>query len=152
MAIDGRESELTALPESIVTTGGDLSFVLAARPNTGWATAEHCAPPSFSTGSSALAVNVVPGTVLISPGGSRTVAIDLQRMSDAPADYTVTAASAQDGISAAALSGQLDSDGSGAATATVAVAPTVPAGNYPIVLTAALAGGARTFTVLVVVS
>ncbi|UVO10978.1 GH92 family glycosyl hydrolase [Mycobacterium sp. SVM_VP21] len=152
LSIDGRERELTALPESIVTTGGDLSFVLTARPNTKWATAEHCAPASFSTGSSALAVNVVPGTVVISPGASRTVAIDLQRMIDAPADYTVTAESDQDGINATALSGQLDSDGSGAATATVAVAATVPAGNYPLVLSAALAGGTRTFTVLVVVT
>ncbi len=152
MSIDGVPSEQTALPESIVVTGGDVRFALSAKPDTKWGSAEPCAPPSFSTGSSALAVNVVPGTVVVGRGAGRDLRIDVQRLIDASNEYTVTADSAQQGITAPALSGVLNSDGSGAVTSTVTVARTVPAGDYPLIFTTALVGGSRTFTVLVVVS
>lgn len=152
LSIDGKTSEQTALPDSIVVTGGDLEFTLADRPDTRWGSAEHCAPPSFSAGGAALAVNVVPGAVVTGPGTRQAVQIDLQRMiEEGSGEYRITAA-ARTGIAATAPSGQLGADGSATATATVAVDASVPAGDYPLVFTADIGSGAKTFTVLVVVN
>jgi putative alpha-1,2-mannosidase len=38
------------VPESIISSGGDLTFSLSSIPNRLWATAESSAPPSFGTG------------------------------------------------------------------------------------------------------
>jgi putative alpha-1,2-mannosidase len=47
LSIDGRPTDRTFLPESIIRTGADLTFALSAVPNTMWGTAESSAPPSF---------------------------------------------------------------------------------------------------------
>jgi predicted alpha-1,2-mannosidase len=51
LSIDGQPTDQTFLRESIIRTGGDLTFSLSAVPNTVWGTAESSAPPSFGTGS-----------------------------------------------------------------------------------------------------
>ncbi len=51
--IDARPTDQTFVPESIVRTGGDLTFSLSEVPDTVWGTAESSAPPSFGAGSSA---------------------------------------------------------------------------------------------------
>ena len=48
LSINGRATDKTFLPESIIRTGGDLAFWLSATPNMVWGTAESSAPPSFS--------------------------------------------------------------------------------------------------------
>jgi predicted alpha-1,2-mannosidase len=53
LAVDGQPTEKTYLPESIVRTGGDVSFSLSATPNVVWGGAESSAPPSFGAGRSA---------------------------------------------------------------------------------------------------
>jgi putative alpha-1,2-mannosidase len=53
LAIDGQPTDQTFLPESIIRTGGDLTFSLSSIPNPGWGTAESSAPPSFDVSSSA---------------------------------------------------------------------------------------------------
>ena len=53
LSIDGQQTDQTFLPESIIRTGGDLTFSLSVIPNTVWGTAESSAPPSFGAGSSA---------------------------------------------------------------------------------------------------
>ena len=47
LSIDGRATDQTFLPESIIRTGGDLTFSLSPAPDTVWGTAESSAPPSF---------------------------------------------------------------------------------------------------------
>ncbi len=50
LSIDDQPSDQTFLPESIIRTGGDLTFSLSVIPNTVWGTAESSAPPSFGAG------------------------------------------------------------------------------------------------------
>jgi predicted alpha-1,2-mannosidase len=50
LSIDGKPTDHTFLPDSIIRTGGDLSFSLASVPNTRWGTTESSAPPSFGAG------------------------------------------------------------------------------------------------------
>jgi predicted alpha-1,2-mannosidase len=52
LSIDGHPTDRTFLPESIIRTGGDLTFSLSDVPNTVWGTAESSAPPSFGAGNS----------------------------------------------------------------------------------------------------
>ncbi len=52
LSIDGRATDQTSLPESIIRTGADLTFSLSATPNTIWGTSESSAPPSFGAVSS----------------------------------------------------------------------------------------------------
>jgi predicted alpha-1,2-mannosidase len=53
LSIDGRPTDQTFLPESIIRTGGEVAFALSAEPNEVWGTAESSAPPSFGAGSAA---------------------------------------------------------------------------------------------------
>ncbi len=47
LSIDGRPSDQTFLPESIIQSGGDVGFSLVDAPDTAWGTADDAAPPSF---------------------------------------------------------------------------------------------------------
>jgi predicted alpha-1,2-mannosidase len=51
VSINGRPTDQTFLPESLIHTGGDVAFSLSAVPNTVWGTAESSAPPSFGADS-----------------------------------------------------------------------------------------------------
>jgi predicted alpha-1,2-mannosidase len=51
-SVDGKASDQTFLPDSIIRAGGDVAFSLSAVPNMVWGTAESSAPPSFGAGSS----------------------------------------------------------------------------------------------------
>jgi putative alpha-1,2-mannosidase len=53
LSIDGKPTDQTFLPESIIRTGGDVAFSLSAIPNPVWGSAETSAPPSFGAGSAA---------------------------------------------------------------------------------------------------
>ena len=53
LSVDGRPTDQTFLPESIIRTGSDVTFSLSAIPNTVWGTADSSAPPSFGAASSA---------------------------------------------------------------------------------------------------
>jgi putative alpha-1,2-mannosidase len=52
LSIDGQPTDHTFLPDSIIRTGGDLTFSLSTIPNRRWGTAESSAPPSFGAGGS----------------------------------------------------------------------------------------------------
>jgi predicted alpha-1,2-mannosidase len=149
--IDGRPTDQTYLPESIIRTGGDLAFSLSPRPNKAWGTRESSAPPSFGAGSSAVTVNVSPGVVNIAPGGTVDVTVAVQRMIDGPSDYTITGASDNKGIKADKVSGRFAADGSASASVAIKVAQSVPDGYYPLVLTTTAGEGSRTFKLLVTV-
>lgn len=47
LSVDGKPTDQTCLPESIIRTGGDVTFSLSAIPDTVWGTAGSSAPPSF---------------------------------------------------------------------------------------------------------
>ncbi|MGH7735832.1 MAG: glycoside hydrolase domain-containing protein, partial [Gemmatimonadales bacterium] len=149
--IDGRPTDQTSLPESIIRTGGELAFSLSAKPDTVWGTAESSAPPSFGAGSLAVTVNVSPAVVAITPGTTKTVTVDAQQMIDGPGDYTVTPTSYNEGITAAPVSGTFAADGSASHTVAITVAQSVSHGYYPLVLTTRVGESARTFMLLVAV-
>jgi hypothetical protein len=130
--IDGRPTDKTYLPESIIYDGGELAFTLSPRPSKGWGAAESSAPPSFGAGSSAVTVNA-------------------QRMIDGPGRFTITGKSYVPGIKAAKASGQFAADGSGSATVAITVTQSVPNGYYPLVLTTRVGDSSTTFKLLVTV-
>ncbi|GFG73255.1 hypothetical protein MBOT_06200 [Mycobacterium botniense] len=150
--IDGRPTDQTFLPESIIRTGGDLTFTLSAVPGKLWGTAESSAPTSFGRGNSALTINVSPAIVAIAPGSARTVTVNVQRMIDGSADYAITGSSYSSGaIAVAPVSGRFAADGSASQSATITAAKSVLDGYYPVVLTTTAGEGARTFTLIVAV-
>jgi predicted alpha-1,2-mannosidase len=149
--IDGRPTDQTYLPESIIQTGGEVAFYLSPRPNKAWGTSDSSAPPSFGAGSSAVTVNVSPAVVDIAHGASGNVTVDVQRMIDGPGGYTITGTSDNGGIKAVKTSGEFAADGSARATVAITVARSVPDGYYPLVLTTRVGDGTRTFKLLVTV-
>jgi predicted alpha-1,2-mannosidase len=151
LKIDGQATDHTSLPESIIRTGGDLTFSLSARPSEVWGTAESYAPPSFGAGSSAVTVNVSHPIVTIAPGSKGTVKVDAQQMIDGAGGYTVTGTSSDSGIAVAPVSGQFADDGSAAADVAITVAQSVPEEYYLVYLTTAVGASIRRSIVLVVV-
>jgi hypothetical protein len=149
--IDGRPSDKTYLPESIIGSGGEVAFSLSTKPNKGWGTAESSAPPSFGAGSLAVTVNVSPAVVAMDAGTTGTVTVDEQRMIDGPVGYRITGTSYGEGITATPASGDFGADGSAAATVAIKVAQSVRDGYYPLVLTTRVGKGTRTFMLLVAV-
>ena len=151
LRIDGKPSDRTYLPESMIRTGGDVAFSLGARPN-GWGTSESSAPPSFGAGSSALTVNVARPLATIAPGTTGTVKLDAQRMIDGVGGYTVTGTSYGAGITVAPAAGRFADDGSATVDVAITVAQSVPHGYYLVYLTTTAAGSSRNVTVTVGVS
>jgi len=150
LKIDGQATDRTSLPESIIRTGGDLTFSLSAHPNKVWGTAESSAPPSFGAGCSAVTVNVSRPIVTIAPGSKATVKLDAQRMIDGAGGYTVTGTSSDSGITAVPASGQFAADGSAAVDVAITVAHSVPEQYYLVYLTTAVGESVRRSIVLVV--
>ena len=151
LSVDGRATDQTSLPESIIRTGGDLMFSLAAYPDKVWGTAESSAPPSFGAGSSAVTVNISSPIVTIAPGSTATVKLDAQRMVDTAGGYTITGASSASGITVAPASGQFGSDGSATASVAITVAPAVPEEYYWVYLTTTVGASIGRSVALVVV-
>jgi hypothetical protein len=149
LSIDGQATDHTSLPESIIRTGGDLSFSLAAYPNKVWGTAVSSAPPAFGAGGSTVTVNVSSPVVVLAPGGTGSVQVDAQRMAEGAGDYTITGTSADLGITAGPASGQFAADGSAAVTIPIKVAQYVVEGYHLVYLTTTVGGSSRASTVLV---
>ncbi|MGO8964344.1 MAG: GH92 family glycosyl hydrolase [Mycobacterium sp.] len=149
--IDGRPTDKTFLPESMLGAGGELAFSLSSKPNKVWGTAPSSAPPSFGAGSLAITVNVSPAVVAMDAGTTADVTVNLQRMIDGPGDYRITGTSYSKGISAAPVLGKFAADGSGGATVAIKVAQSVRDGYHPLVLTTKAGKAARTFMLLVAV-
>jgi predicted alpha-1,2-mannosidase len=149
LSIDGRPSDQTSLPESIISAGGNLSFSLSATRNTVWGTSDSSAPPSFAVGSSAVTVNAHPAIVAIAPGTTGTVTVDAQRMIDGVDGYSITGASFSARITVEPVSGQFATDGSATRTVAIKVAQSEPSGYYPVVLATEVGESARTYTILV---
>lgn len=150
LSIDGRPSDQTYLPESIIRTGGDVAFALAAKPNKGWGTAPSAAPPSFGAGSSAVTVNISRPIVTIAPGTTGTVEVDVQRMMDSAGDYTITGVSSMSGITVKSVSGRFTSGGSAKVDVAITVSRSVPEEYYLASLTTTVGESRRTLFVLVV--
>ncbi|AKN18212.1 hypothetical protein B586_19110 [Mycobacterium haemophilum DSM 44634] len=150
LRIDGQATDQTSLPESIIRTGGDLTFSLSAYPNTRWGTAESAAPPSFGASSSAVTVNVSHPIVTIPPGGTGTVNVDAQRMIDGVSDYTITGTSSNPAVTAAPASGRFASDGSATVPVAITVALSVPAQYCLVYLAITVGESIRRSTVMVI--
>ncbi len=150
LAVDGRATDHTWMPESIIRTGGDLTFSLAAYPDKVWGTAEPSAPPSFGAGSSAVTVNISRPVVTIAPGSTGTVTVDIQRMTDGADGYTITGTSSDSGITAAPASGRFGADGSAAFNVAITVARSVPEEYYLVFLTTTVGESTRRSIIFVV--
>ncbi len=135
LSIDGRATDKTYLPESIIRTGGDVAFSLSAKPDE--AGAQPNPTPHLR---SVVAVLRSPSTcrtpiIAIAPGATRTVNLDVQRMIDGASGYAINGTSTDVGITAAPVSGQFASDGSAAPAVAISVAPSVPPDYYLVYLT-----------------
>jgi predicted alpha-1,2-mannosidase len=151
LSVDGVGTDHTWVPESIIRTGGELKFSLAAYPNKVWGTAESSAPPSFGAGSSAVAVNVPRPIVRIAPGHAGTVKVDAQRMIEGAGGYSITGTSSGSGIRVEPLSGQFGADGSAAVDVAISVAQSVPEEYYAVSLRTAVGESTRRSNVFVIV-
>ena len=149
--IDGRPTDKTYLPESIIGSGGEVAFSPSTKPNKGWGTAESSAPPSFGAGSLAVTVNVSPAVVAMDAGTTGTVTVDEQRMIDGPGEYSITGYVLQGGDHGGPVSGKFAADGSASSTVAIKLAQSVRGGYYPLVLTTKVGKSARTFMLLVAV-
>ncbi len=151
LSIDGRPTDRTSTPESLIRTGGDLAFTLAAYPDKGWGTAESSAPPSFGAGSSAVTADLSEHIVTVAPGGTATVTLDAQRMVDGAAGYTVTGASTDPGITVTPVSGQFGPDGAASVPVSITVGRSVPEEYYPMFLDTTVGQSVRRSILMVVV-
>jgi predicted alpha-1,2-mannosidase len=149
LKIDGQATDHTWLPESIIQTGGELRYSLAAHADKAWGTAESAAPPSFGEYSSAVAVNVASPVVDIAPGSTGTVTLDAQQMIDKTGGYTINGVSTDTGITAAPVSGHFGAGGSATATVAISVAQSVLPDYYPLYLTTRVGESTRISVVLV---
>jgi predicted alpha-1,2-mannosidase len=149
LSIDGRATDKTYLPESIIGTGGDVAFSLSAKPDKDWGVGESDVPPSFGGGSSAVAVNVPRPIIDIAPGSTGTVTVDAQQLIDNVGGYSITSMSTDTGITAAPVSGQFGAGGSATATVAITVAQSVPPDYYLVYLTTTVGESARRSSVLV---
>ncbi|MCV7409568.1 hypothetical protein AWC05_25120 [Mycobacterium florentinum] len=147
--VDGKPTDRTFVPESLIRTGGELAFSLAAHPDRSWGAGKSSAPPSFGAGGSAITLNVSTPVVTIAPGSTGSVKVDAQRMVDGAGNYSLSAVSPDAGITAAPVSGQFASDGSSTVTVPITVARSVSEGYYFVYLTAMVGESVRTATVLV---
>jgi predicted alpha-1,2-mannosidase len=150
LSVDGEATDRTWIPERVVRAGGDLKFSLAAHPDKVWGTAESSAPPSFGAGSYAVTVNVARPIVAIAPGHTGTVKVDLQRMVDGVDGYRITGTSTDAGVTVAPASGKFGTDGSAAADVGIAVAQSVPDGDYAVFLSTTAGETVRGSVVFVV--
>ena len=150
LKIDGQATDHTSLPESIIRTGGTLTFSLAAYPDKAWGVGEQSAPPSFGAGGSALAVNVSQPVVTIAPGHTGSVTLDVQHLIDGAGGYTVAGTSTDPGITVTATSRQFGSGGSATVTVPIAVAQSVPEDYHLVYLFTATGQSVRRSTILVV--
>jgi predicted alpha-1,2-mannosidase len=150
LSIDGEATNHTSIPESIVQTGGTLTFSLSAYPNKVWGTADSSAPPSFGAGSSAVTVNVSDPIVTIAPGATGTIKVDAQRMIDGVGGYVISGMSSINGITATPASGQFASDGSAPVTVAITAAQSVPEAYHPLYLTTTVGESVRRSIVFVV--
>ena len=150
LSIDHRATDHTWIPESMISTGGDVAFSLAAYPDKSWGTAESSAPPSFGAGGSAVTVNVAHPIVTIAPGGTGTVRLDAQRMSADAGGYTVTGMASDGGVTTAPASGAFGADGAAAVNVAITLARPLTGEYYLVVLTTTVGESVRRSTVLVV--
>jgi predicted alpha-1,2-mannosidase len=150
LSVDGEATDRTWIPESIIRSGGDLRFSLAAYPNKVWGTAESSAPPSFGAGSSAVTVNVSQPIITIAPGHTGTVKVDAQRMVDGAGGYRITGTSSVSGITVAPVSGQFGADGSATVDVPITVAQSVPEEYYVVFLSTAVGETVRRSAIFVI--
>ncbi len=148
LRVNGEPSDRTYLPETLIRTGGDLTFSLGSRPDS-WGTGPSSAPPSFGAGSAAVTVNVARPVVTITRGTTGTVRLDAQRMIEGPRDYTVTGTSYAPGITVKPASGPFDDEGAAKVDVAITVAKSVSEGYYQVYLTTTVAGSSRYLTIMV---
>jgi len=155
LSVDGQPTDRPWTPESMVRTGGDLMFSLAAHPDKAWGSAESSAPPSFGAGSSAVTVNIAHPVVTIPPGGTASVTIDAQRMVDGAGGYAggyvVTGTANDPGITVAPIDGHFTSDGAARISVPIRVERSVPQEYYLVSLDTTVGQTVRRSVVLVVV-
>ncbi|MPY31433.1 glycoside hydrolase family 92 protein [Streptomyces adustus] len=75
LKVDGRSTERTWLPASLVRDGGRLDYTLSSTPDRTWGADPADAPPSFRTGEQPYQIGVGPTTATLAPGGSAELSI-----------------------------------------------------------------------------
>jgi len=149
LSIDGEESDSTALPESLLRTGGVVDLTLQADAGSQWATADSSAPPSFGDGGTGFALSASPA--LVDSVGAETVGADVVATAFDPEIESIDLAVSSDepGITAAAPALEVDAAGSAKAELAISVAEDVADGYHPLTVTATAGDYQRTQTMTV---
>lgn len=139
--ISGRNTSATWTRLSKLDAGhgsqvGKVDFRLTSRPSRTWGTATSDAPPSYPTGSAALAVHATPDNPAVTPGSTTDLTVDVQRLVRTPAKVRLAATSRTHGITVSSGSARLNGTGAARATLSLHVAASVPDGDYPVRLSA----------------
>lgn len=146
LEVNGQKSTRPWLPESFVTSGGTLHFMVSDRPDPNWGAAPADAPPSFRDGEIGRLSYADPARLTIPPGGARKTTIGVQDLSGSSESVSWTA-HPPPGIIVTPNSGTISvpaGDKVGQQL-TVSVAADIAEGNYQVPISfsgAAIAGTA----------
>ncbi len=111
LKVDGRSTERSWVPASLVRDGGRLDYTLSGTPDKTWGSDPSDAPPSFREGEQPYQVGVGPTTATIAPGGTAKVGIRALSMGGGAGPEVRFKVEAPDGITPTPAEGTV-ADGS----------------------------------------
>lgn len=142
LQVNGRTTTATWLTLDSLGRRGNLTFDLATGASRTWGTHATDAPPSFGQGSAALAIHATPEHPGLKAGGSVSLSVAAQQLIRTPAAGVVTGGSTTPGITVSpARALHFDSSGAARVSVTVHAASSVPAGTYPVAISARTPAG-----------
>ncbi|MFC3505557.1 GH92 family glycosyl hydrolase [Micromonospora krabiensis] len=146
--VNGKKSTRSWVPDTLVTKGGTVDFVLGDKPNTSWGSAPADAPPSYGDGRQPYLTGASPQVLKVEPGHSSGVTYQVQALTDTPATVRWKV-SAPAGLTVTPAQGEypLTGDGSGGKELSISAAADVKPGAYTVTVTATTTSGAALPTV-----
>ncbi|MGC4746649.1 GH92 family glycosyl hydrolase [Micromonospora sp. DT201] len=141
--VNGKKSNRSWVPDSLVNKGGTVDFVLGGKPNTSWGSAPSDAPPSYGDGRQPYLTGASPQTLKVEPGGTAAATYKVQALTDKPTAVRWKV-SAPAGLAVTPDQGdyKLTGDGTGSKALTVSAAADLKAGAYTVTVTATTTSGA----------
>jgi predicted alpha-1,2-mannosidase len=146
LTLNGKPYTSTALPESIVSRGGELDFSLSTTPDTTWGTGANDAPPSYRTGQDpAIGFTDPSGPLVTTAGDSSSVTVGAQGTGLRGTTVRWSADAGTSGITISPASGTLSvaADGRASTKTTVAVPASIASGFYPVSFDFTTSDGAK---------
>ncbi|WP_309244237.1 glycoside hydrolase domain-containing protein [Micromonospora parastrephiae] len=146
--VNGKKSNRSWVPDTLVNKGGTVDFVLGGKPNKSWGSAPSDAPPSYGDGRQPYLAGASPQTLKVEPGSASVAAYKVQALTEAPTAVRWKV-SAPTGLTVTPADGEfkLTGDGSGSKALTVAAGADLKPGAYTVTVTAATSSGTTLPTV-----